>query len=69
MDFDPASFIAPNVNWLPPYPYCYGDVLFPIEFSEVVNQIVQEPRHSPFEIALEGQSLRELIPANDSLGG
>jgi len=69
MDFDPASFITPNVNWVPPYPYCNGDVLFPIEYRDVENQIVQQPNRSPFNIALEDQSMRELMPANDSLGG
>jgi osmotically-inducible protein OsmY len=25
-DFDPAYFVAPAASWLPPYPYCKGDV-------------------------------------------
>jgi len=27
-DFDPASFVAPNVDWVPPYPYCAENVQF-----------------------------------------
>ncbi len=69
MDFNPASFITPNVDWVPPYPYCNDDVLFPVEYQHVDNQIVEQPERSPFNVALEDQSTRELMPANDSLGG
>src|SRR6266511_1418350 len=31
MEFDPGSFRSPNVGWVPPYPYCPDDVLFPNE--------------------------------------
>ncbi len=30
-DFEPSNFIAPNKNWIPPYPYTLGDVLFPAD--------------------------------------
>jgi len=26
--FDPASFVAPDADWVPPYPYCTDDVRF-----------------------------------------
>jgi osmotically-inducible protein OsmY len=29
VDFDPAGFIAPNADWIPPYPYCSDHILFP----------------------------------------
>lgn len=32
--FDPSLFIAPPIEWTPPYPYCPGDVLFPVEIHE-----------------------------------
>jgi osmotically-inducible protein OsmY len=68
-DFDPAAFILPNVDWNLPYPYCNGDVLFPLVYRDIENQTIQQPHRSPFEVASEDQSLRELLPANDSLGG
>jgi len=30
-DFDPADFKAPDADWVPPYPYCVGDVSFGAE--------------------------------------
>jgi sporulation protein YlmC with PRC-barrel domain len=28
--FDPAQFVKPNPDWLPPYPYCPSEVLIPL---------------------------------------
>lgn len=64
LDFDPASFITPDVDWTPPYPYCPDDVLFPAE-----NQTANEDHRLPFEEMLEDASVREELFANDSLGG
>ncbi len=33
-DFDPNQFIAPYIEWTPPYPYCPDDVLFPLKYYE-----------------------------------
>jgi osmotically-inducible protein OsmY len=33
-DFDPSYFTAPREDWMPPYPYCSDDVLFPREDSK-----------------------------------
>jgi osmotically-inducible protein OsmY len=30
-DFDPAHFVVPKMDWVPPYPYGSEDVLFPVE--------------------------------------
>jgi osmotically-inducible protein OsmY/uncharacterized protein YkvS len=30
-NFDPVNFIAPDPNWLPPYPYCIDDIRFRAE--------------------------------------
>ena len=30
-DFDPAEYRSPPEDWLPPYPYCRDEVLFPFE--------------------------------------
>jgi hypothetical protein len=69
MDFNPASFSTPNVEWVPPYPYCSEDVLFPVENQDVDDQIVQQPYRSTFGVLTEDQLLREQLLANDSLGG
>jgi osmotically-inducible protein OsmY len=69
MDFDPASFKTPSEDWVPPYPYCSEDVLFPIEYQNVDDQIVQQLYRSPFGVSIEDQLLREQLLANDSLGG
>ena len=70
MDFDSASFSTPNVDWVPPYPYCPDDVLFPVEYQNVDIQIAYEPDQLPFGAILENASpLGAQLIANDSLGG
>jgi osmotically-inducible protein OsmY/uncharacterized protein YkvS len=69
MAFDSASFSTPNVDWVPPYPYCPDDVLFPVEKRELEYQILEQLPRSPFLVAWEEQPLREQLLANDSLGG
>ena len=69
MDFDPGTFIVPNIDWLPPYPYCPDDVLFPVEYKEADIQIAYEPHRFPFAAISEDASLSEQLLANDSLGG
>jgi len=69
MDFDSASFRTPNVDWSPPYPYCPGDVLFPVERQKVEYQILEQLPRPPFVIPLQDQLLWEQLLANDSLGG
>jgi osmotically-inducible protein OsmY len=69
MEFDPARFVAPPKDWKAPYPYRPGDVLFRVEHREVEGQLSQQLLQSPFAVALEEQSLREQLIANDSLGG
>jgi osmotically-inducible protein OsmY len=39
-DFDFSGFVAPGVDWTPPYPYCPEDVLFPVKSVEDMNQTV-----------------------------
>jgi osmotically-inducible protein OsmY len=68
MDFDPGCFFTPNSDWVPPYPYCPVDVLFPIEYQNADAQIVSEPDPFPFGEILEEASVREQFFATDSLG-
>jgi osmotically-inducible protein OsmY len=70
-DFDPASFNKPNLDWVPPYPYCPDDVLFPVDYQTDDVQIEYGPRQFPsLEILeVEGASFKEQFLANDRLGG
>ena len=52
-EFNPAQFVAPNSNWLPPYPYCFEDVLIPIENQNTDIQTALETRRFPFAGILE----------------
>jgi osmotically-inducible protein OsmY len=69
LDFDAASFCPPRWDWVPPYPYCSNDVLFPIEKQVMENHIPQQVSQSPFTAAAKEKLLREQLLANDSLGG
>jgi hypothetical protein len=69
LDFDPASFRAPNVDWTPPYPYCPDDVLFPLEKQAAEVQTLERSPGSPSTVALDEQLRWEQLLANDSLGG
>jgi len=69
MDFDSTAFSPPNWDWVPPYPYCPDDVLFPVERQDSGNQILQQLPQSPFTVASKEQLLWEQLLANDSLGG
>ena len=68
-DFDTASFYKPNSDWVPPYPYCPNDVLFPVEYQTEYVQVTYAPQQFLFKETLEGTSFKEQFFANDSLGG
>ena len=68
-DFDPASFGVPNVTWVPPYPYCPDDVLFPVEPQDMENHVIQQIAATLLPVASKEQLLWEQLLANDSLGG
>jgi osmotically-inducible protein OsmY len=67
-NFDPASFSTPGWDWVPPYPYCPADVLFPVEQPAVRHSTLLQQVQVPFEIASKEQLLWEQL-TNDSLGG
>jgi hypothetical protein len=67
-DFDPGIFFVPDKDWVPPYPYCPADILFPIEYQNADTQIAFEPDEFPFGAILEDASVREQFFATDSLG-
>lgn len=68
-DFDPGSITVPNEDWTPPYPYCPGDVLFPIEYQKAGAAIVYGPHQFLVAATSEDASLSEQLLANDALGG
>jgi hypothetical protein len=69
IDFDPAAFRIPSVDWNPPYPYCPDNVLFPVEQQDRENQSLQRVPWAPSTAALEEQLRWEQLLANDNLGG
>ncbi|MBL8103708.1 MAG: BON domain-containing protein [Anaerolineales bacterium] len=69
MDFFPASLITPSKDWVPPYPYCPEDVLFPVEYKENNVQIEYKPDQYSFATLSKHTRLGDQLLANDSLGG
>jgi hypothetical protein len=68
LDFDPGQFDVPDNNWVPPYPYCSENVLFPIEYRKANVEIDDTPDPFPFGAILEDASIREQFFATDSIG-
>jgi hypothetical protein len=69
MDFLPAHFIAPPQNWVPPYPYCPEDVLFPVEYKDENMQTEYKFDQYSFVALSKLTPLGKQLLANDSLGG
>lgn len=69
MDFFPAHFIDPPQNWMPPYPYCPEDVLFPVEYKEENMQTEYQLDQYSFMTLSKLTPLGKQLLANDSLGG
>jgi hypothetical protein len=66
--FEAANYITPGDDWVPPYPYCPNDVLFPVEFEQSAS-MKGKPHPAPAERKTGEDALKEEIHANDSLGG
>jgi len=47
-ELDPAHFMVPAADWLPPYPYCTADVLIgrPVETTESVSRTASSLRYA-----------------------
>jgi hypothetical protein len=68
MDFDPDAFIAPDLAWKPPYPYCPNDILFPIQYRDTAIQIAKDSMLFPLAgISADGSQVEE-SHVNDSPG-
>lgn len=68
-EFDPSLFTTPNKDWLPPYPYCPDEVLFPVEYQPLDIKMNNASTPAPFTIKTEMQKMSEELLYNDSLGG
>ncbi len=68
-EFNASLFADPNKDWVPPYPYCPDEVLFPIEYQKADIQISYEPHRFSFVETSEEATFRKQFFANDSLGG
>lgn len=66
--FDASGFTIPEAGWVPPYPYCPEDVLFPADDQQVGN-IESNPNQAPVMRKTGEQVLGEQLLTNDSLGG
>jgi len=67
VDFDPSLFISPNADWIPPYPYCSDQILFPVQGADL--QVEYEAQPIIFAGASGTESVDEYLVTNDSLGG
>jgi BON domain-containing protein len=65
---DPAGFVTPEKNWMPPYPYCSNDVLFQAGPTAAATAILWQ-EGSPIEVTSAHQLLKDQMLENDSLGG
>ena len=68
-EFDASLFTAPSIDWVPPYPYCPDEILFPIEYRQVDKKIENLSNRTSSTIKTEMQKLSEELLYNDSLGG
>jgi hypothetical protein len=67
-DFNPADFVSPNKAWVPPYPYCTEDVLFPVSHKDMDIQVDEEPGRFPFADIPDDRSFKAQFYSHNSLG-
>jgi hypothetical protein len=69
-EYDASLFTAPNKDWVPPYPYCPDEVLFPVEYQQEHKKIENAPNQASTTLRTpEAQVMSEELLYNDSLGG
>jgi osmotically-inducible protein OsmY len=68
-EFDASLFSAPNRDWVPPYPYCPEEVLFPIENQRLDKKVETVSNRASSTIKTEMQTMSEELLYNDSMGG
>ena len=67
--FNHQYFVDPLNGWVPPYPYCPNDVLFPLERGEVEGRIGYNPVLSTLTVALKSALLQEKFLPSSNLDG
>ena len=67
--FDEFHFTAPDTGWVPPYPYCPEDVLFPVVYPQADRTFEGETSLASFTRQKAEQKLFEELLYNDSIGG
>jgi hypothetical protein len=68
-EFDASLFTVPNIDWMPPHPYCPEDILFPIEYQQIAKKIENVSIQVSSSNKTEMQKMTEELLYNDSLGG
>jgi osmotically-inducible protein OsmY len=68
-EFDATLFTAPNKDWVPPYPYCPDDVLFPVGYQRLDKKVETVSNRASPTIKTEIQKMSEELLYNDSIGG
>lgn len=68
-EFDATLFKASNIDWLPPYPYCPDEVLFPVEYPQIDKKIENISNQASSMPKTDMQIMSEELLYNDSIGG
>jgi osmotically-inducible protein OsmY len=68
-EFDASLFSVPNQDWVPPYPYCPNEVLFPVGYQRLDKKLENISNRASSTIKTEMQEMSEELLYNDSLGG
>ncbi len=68
-EFDQSLFTTPDKDWVPPYPYCPNDILFPTGYQRLDKITEDVPTQSSFSLKTEEQKEIAELLYNDSLGG
>jgi osmotically-inducible protein OsmY len=68
-EFDASLFSTPDIDWLPPYPYCPDEVLFPVEYQQIDKKIENVSNLASSTLKTEMQEMSEELFYNDSSGG
>jgi hypothetical protein len=69
MEYSPDYFIAAENDWVPPYPYCVEDVLFPVSYQQAGGKLGALSSLAQSILLVKDQVDNETLLANDSLGG
>jgi osmotically-inducible protein OsmY len=69
MEYSPDYFIAAENDWVAPYPYCAEDVLFPVSYQQAGGKLEALSSLAQSILLVKDQVEKEVLLANDSLGG